>query len=94
MSDIHVNPEAIAEAEAAVTVVHEGLTSAWESAKAKVLDCGWTGAAADAFGERFAEFDAGVPTMVEQIDSIRLMLEGGRDGLVSVDEQIASGMSG
>jgi uncharacterized protein YukE len=94
MANIHVDPEKIADAEAKIEAVRTAFESEWPSAKAAVMECGWEGAAAAAFQGRFDEFDANVPSMMEQVSGIASMLKSGRDGLVTTDEQIAGGMAG
>lgn len=94
MPNIRVDPEAIEQAETAVADVREAFTDALQRAENKVMECGWEGAAAEAFNARFEEAKTQFEGVKEQITGISEMLKTGRDGLVSTDEQIASGMAG
>jgi uncharacterized protein YukE len=94
MPNIYVDPELISAAERAVADVRVAFSEALSSAKSAVDGCGWTGAAATAFNERFTEANTQFEGVMEQITGIAQMLASGRDGIVSTDEQIATGMSG
>jgi uncharacterized protein YukE len=94
MPNIHVNPEDILNAENKVNAVREAFESSLGDAKTAVEGCGWEGAAATAFNERFVEAENQFRGVMEQITGIANMLKSGRDGLVTTDEQIATGMSG
>jgi WXG100 family type VII secretion target len=94
MPDIHVNPALIQDAENKVNDVRTAFETALGTARNAVMSCGWTGAAANAFNGRFEEANTQFNGVMEQITGIANMLKTGRDGLVTTDEQIASGMSG
>jgi WXG100 family type VII secretion target len=94
MPNIYVDPALIETAEQKVADVREAFETSLASAKTAVEGCGWTGAAATAFNERFAEAEEQFRSVAEQITGIAGMLRSGRDGIVSTDEQIATGMSG
>lgn len=94
MPNIHVDPELIEAAETAVNDVRAAFESSLATAQTKVEECGWEGAAAAAFNARFEEAKTQFEGVKEQITGIANMLKSGRDGLVSTDEQIASGMAG
>jgi WXG100 family type VII secretion target len=94
MPNIHVDPALIEDAEVKVNAVAEAFQTSLGTARNAVMSCGWTGAAADAFNTRFEEANTQFQGVIEQINGIANMLKSGRDGLVSTDEQIASGMSG
>jgi WXG100 family type VII secretion target len=94
MPNIHVDPALIEDAEIKVNAVREAFETSLSTARSAVMSCGWTGAAADAFNGRFEEANTQFNGVMEQITGIAEMLKSGRDGLVTTDEQIASGMSG
>jgi WXG100 family type VII secretion target len=94
MPNIHVDPALIQEAENRVNDIRTAFEEAHATAKNAVMNCGWEGAAAEAFNARFEEANTQFEGVKEQITGIANMLKSGRDGLVTTDEQIASGMSG